>query len=348
MMTALSIKRPKLGELVAKLVAGGTEVIGPAAASDGGIDYRRVGSFDDLVPGGAMPRRSLKEFFLPATEPLLRWKQTAEGMTITEVPTKFGPRVIVGALPCDAAALPIVDRVMDWDYHDELWFGRRDATTIISMGCDGGDDTCFCTSVGLAPDTENGSDILLFQVDDAFRVEIVTEKGKRFVDANPGFFDAGSAPDATAFRNAAHARFAARPKAEPSVIRQWVEKNFENPMWEKIALRCHGCGACAAVCPTCHCFDIVDEPDGLATGVRRRNWDTCQTSVFTLHASGHNPRHDQCARCRQRVTHKFAIYPSRFDSILCTGCGRCARVCPGGVDLPEILADIMKAAEVTP
>ena len=52
------------------------------------------------------------------------------------------------------------------------------------------------------------------------------------------------------------------------------------------------------------------------------------------------PRGDQCARCRQRVTHKFAIYPKRFGDILCTGCGRCARACPGGQDLPETLARI--------
>ena len=38
--------------------------------------------------------------------------------------------------------------------------------------------------------------------------------------------------------------------------------------------------------------------------------------------------------------HKFSIYPARFGEILCTGCGRCSRACPGGMDLPEILRTI--------
>jgi ferredoxin len=113
-------------------------------------------------------------------------------------------------------------------------------------------------------------------------------------------------------------------------------------MWKTVALRCLGCGACTSVCPTCHCFDLVDEPDGTTSGTRRRNWDTCQASLFTLHASGHNPRSDQTARCRQRVMHKFAIYPKKFGQVLCTGCGRCIAACPAGVDLTEILNTIAR------
>ena len=74
-------------------------------------------------------------------------------------------------------------------------------------------------------------------------------------------------------------------------------------------------------------------------GVRRRNWDTCQTGRFTVHASGHNPRANQNARFRQRVLHKFSIYPERFGEILCTGCGRCTRACPAGMDIAEVLSE---------
>ncbi len=124
----------------------------------------------------------------------------------------------------------------------------------------------------------------------------------------------------------------------------WLAAHFDHPFWNTLALRCHGCGACTTVCSTCHCFDIVDEHDTYGRGARRRNWDFCQSSKFTLHASGHNPRADQNQRTRQRIMHKFSIYPRRFDSILCTGCGRCARACGAGMNLPEILGQLVQLA----
>jgi len=42
--------------------------------------------------------------------------------------------------------------------------------------------------------------------------------------------------------------------------------------------------------------------------------------------------------------HKFFIYPQRFGELLCTGCGRCARGCPGGMDLPEVLTQLARLA----
>ena len=150
------------------------------------------------------------------------------------------------------------------------------------------------------------------------------------------------------------AQSAAREKVEanlpkiPAEFASWLAKNFDHPLWKTISLRCHGCGACASICPTCHCFDIVDEHDSSNEGVRRRNWDSCQTSKFTLHASGHNPRGSQNERFRQRIQHKFSIYPAKFGDILCTGCGRCARACPGGMDLPTILGELMAMAKAEP
>jgi sulfhydrogenase subunit beta (sulfur reductase) len=125
-----------------------------------------------------------------------------------------------------------------------------------------------------------------------------------------------------------------------AAVQAWLASHFDDPLWTRLGLRCHGCGACASVCPTCHCFDIVDESDGLLEGTRRRNWDACQASKFTVHASGHNPRGDQGARYRQRVLHKFSIYPQRFGEVLCTGCGRCSATCPAGQNMAEILAEV--------
>jgi ferredoxin len=43
--------------------------------------------------------------------------------------------------------------------------------------------------------------------------------------------------------------------------------------------------------------------------------------------------------------HKFSVYPRRFDQILCTGCGRCARTCGAGMNLREILGELVRLAD---
>jgi ferredoxin len=62
--------------------------------------------------------------------------------------------------------------------------------------------------------------------------------------------------------------------------------------------------------------------------------------MFTLHASGHNPRPNQPSRQRQRIDHKFHVYPEKFGEILCTGCGNCTRNCPVGMGVLSVLAEI--------
>ena len=105
------------------------------------------------------------------------------------------------------------------------------------------------------------------------------------------------------------------------------------------SLRCLGCGACAFVCPTCVCFDIQEEADP-NQGERLRCWDSCGFHMFTLHASGHNPRAVQSARWRQRIYHKFSYYPERYDMLGCVGCGKCTRACPVDMNLKEHLIEI--------
>lgn len=344
------LTRDDLAGLVADLLARGTSVLGPVRVSPRVVEYRRVTQAADLSLGaGPLPRRPLKEHFLPPTEPLLRWRQAGGDVHLEDAVRSPGPRVVLGARPCDAAALEVVDRVMGWDYKDDAWFARREATTVVGVACTEADASCFCTAVGLAPDADRGSDLLLVPVAGGWQVRVNTPRGRALLETHRERF--GALPEGTLDDPAVAATrqaVAANLSMDPAAVRRWVEANFEHPSWTRLSARCHGCGACASVCPTCHCFDIVDEPEGVDRGTRRRNWDTCQAALFTLHGSGHNPRDCQQARCRQRVNHKFAIYPARFGEILCTGCGRCVRACPAGMDLLENLAEIGRMAEETP
>jgi len=357
-----------LRTLTGDLLAAGTEVIAPVAidicqspsaiaasactrpgVAPVEIEYRRLASATELDLGRGLPELSLKGYFLPEHEALCRWHQHGTTVEVEPVPTEFAPRVVLAAKPCDSAALAVVDQVMNWDYHDELWNGRRAATTIINLACPVIDEGCFCTAVGAAPDDVKGADGLLTPVDGGYILEVTTEKGRALATAHEARLSADVPADtlgrqADDERAAVRARVAGNLEIDAASVRDWIDTHFEDPLLASLANRCNGCGACTSVCPTCHCFDIVDEEEGVGHGTRRRLWDTCQSPTFTLHASGHNPRDDQNVRYRQRINHKFSIYPLKFGEVLCTGCGRCTRVCHAGQDLIEILSEIDIAA----
>ncbi len=343
----LHLAQAQLHGLVSDLLAAGTAVIAPAADGEDRVEYTRLAS-PAALSLDARPLSPLKGFLFPRSEPLFSYEQRGKDVTLHPVSAEFSPRVVLGALPCDAGGLAVMDAVMGWDYRDEPWFGRRAATTILSIVCPHADDSCFCSAVGLHADSPRGADLLLVPVDGGFQVQVHSDKGAAFVDQHAARFaeqPAGSAEQARAFRQRCRDRVQGNLDLDPPAMRSWIESSFAHSLWSEIALACHGCGACTMVCPTCHCFDIVDEQEGVGRGTRRRNWDGCQYELFTLHGGGHNPRPDQGARYRQRISHKFAIYPDRFDELLCTGCGRCVRDCPAGIDLLEILDRVQALAE---
>ncbi len=331
--------------LAADLLAAGSTVWGPARVGSyrdrEKPEYRLLADASELDLDAGLPLVPLKQVFLPPTEPLFWWRR--EGAEIRLIPPAAapGPLVVIGARPCDAAGPEAMDRVMGWDYRDEPWFERREAATVVTVACDGPvDGACFCGEVGLGPAHPRGSDLLLFPRPGGYVVEEVTGKGRALVAGHPNRFrdDPRVAPPEVPPADTG--------RLDLQGVQRWLSEHFEDESWNEIALRCHGCGACASVCPACHCFDIVDEPDSLLAGTRRRNWDSCQVSRFTVHASGHNPREGQHARVRQRVMHKFRVFPGRFDRVLCTGCGRCTRACPAGQDIFEILTQVAaKAAD---
>ena len=93
------------------------------------------------------------------------------------------------------------------------------------------------------------------------------------------------------------------------------------------------------MCPTCHCFDIVDEGY-----LRLRCWDTCSSSTFTRMAAGEDHRRQKESRYRQRIYHKFSYFEENFGTYACVGCGRCSRYCPVKIDIVEIVNGIVSGA----
>lgn len=327
------ITEQNLRNLIDLLVKEAKLVVGPKL-SGSVVLYEPLTAGTELTLD-ALPRRSSKELFFPVCEDILSYKREGGAMKVTDVDrSKFPETVLIGAPPCDAGSPSILDAVMSWDYKDEFYLERRKKSTIVGIACTKGDDACFCRAVGLSPDAENGSDLFLTPLKDgSYACSAVTEKGQALVAAHKNLFAEGAGAEPVPFVDQAV------QKLDLVKIKKWLEEHFEDPLWERIADICVGCGACAFICPACHCFDINDE-GSTDDGVRRKHWDACGFAKFTNHASGHNPRDVQNKRYRNRIMHKFKYYDDKFGKTLCTGCGRCIRACPVGIDIAEILETI--------
>jgi ferredoxin len=326
------LKTAALGTLLAKLQAAGQRLVGPVER-DGAWRFVELTKPPTALPNYVQTVGGPKPLLFPRYETLLSFQQAGRDVTIDDALPPVRPTVLFGVRPCDAAAVAVLRGVLTWDSPDPHFESKQAALTIIGLSCTAADEFCFCTSVGCGPGATAGSDLLLTPMPgEQLLVEVLTDKGQAVVAAAPELFTAAEAAAATR-KDAALAKVKLRFDAK--AVAGKLPKLFDQPLtWLAQSARCLGCGACAFVCPTCTCFDIQPER-GRDRGVHQRCWDACGFSLFTLHASGHNPRTKQSERWRQRVMHKFAYQPERLRLVGCVGCGRCSRACPVDMNLAE-------------
>ncbi len=311
-------------------------VVGPVAEEDRTV-FREIASADELHMEYASTMLSPGKVYLYSPREDLFRISFGKDLTIEEPPRSPVQRIIAGIHACDTHAVFYLDRTFLGAFRDPLYENRRSNTMLIALNCSAASRNCFCSSMGAGPflKAEKGYDMLLTDLEDAYLVEIRTERCRVLFNA-----DATQSADAEVFRR--------KEEKERSALRTFTKtintdgldralrENPEHPVWGRTAdERCLSCANCVMVCPTCFCHDVVDELSMDMKTVRRyREWDACQDARFA-EVHGGNFRARRTARLRQFVTHKLD-QTHQYGVFGTVGCGRCITWCPTGIDLTEM------------
>ena len=200
------------------------------------------------------------------------------------------------------------------------------------MNCDAVAPECFCEFITRRLSNPRGMDLLVTPLSaKEYLVESFTEKGEAALEATEDLLHRGRATT-TSRRARRWPRRSPRSRSAASTLRasptamQSVFKDED--FWQKHTAACIGCGVCTFLCPTCTCFDVMD--DAVAgTGYRYRCWDTCQFRQFCEEASGHDRRPSSGSASASASPTSSGTRVDRFGELSCVGCGRCVQALPG-------------------
>jgi ferredoxin len=328
--------RSRLPALVAGLQAD-FEVIGPVAKGDKFV-FAPLEEPGDLRLDYDTTLLPPKKFFAPPSESLMRFETGQNEVLSAEVPSS--PRVFFGLHPCDINALMLMDNVFLGEYEDPYYKARRDSTLLVGVSCTPASH-CFCSSWG-TDEVHWGFDIFLSDLGDRYFVSVRSVKGAelldRFVETQP----ITEADTADLQRVTAEFKDSFSRRLDTAQLPLLLDAKFDDEIWDELGERCLSCGACSMVCPTCYCFDVKDKlsVDG-QSGERVRVWDSCMFSEFAEVAHGHNFRKSNASRVKYRYYHKQWGYLSKFERVLCVGCGRCELACKAGIS-PRVVVDALQ------
>ena len=203
----------------------------------------------------------------------------------------------------------------------------------------------FYRTLGIGAADPDGSDVFMIRKGGDLLLKGVTLKGEKLL-TQLSLLTAASADEEKYFEDYIirgrdfKTRFTFL--ADKSIAKKLEDIFHDSDFWMKVSGACLSCGVCTFVCPNCYCFDICDETL-FSQGIRRRVWDACMFTDFTLEASGHNPRTQVFQKLRQKIKHKYSYHVRKYGVISCVGCGRCTKHCPVNIDIFSIVEEAMKA-----
>ena len=284
-----------------------------------------------------------KKFFSPQRETLFTY-DLSDGFSAKK-PDETKPIVIIGVHPYDIVALLQMDEISKEKKSDPYYFSKRNSSIIIGVNIQKISKWGFAPAMGCAT-VEYGYDLMLTDLGDRYAINIGSAKGGELLEKYAkNISDALVRDFQIVGQKKSEIVSMSQQKFDfqPELIPQLLEKNYEQrKFWEKHSSACFSCGSCVLVCPTCYCFDIIDNPDlSLEHGERMRTWDGCLLEDFAKIGSGENFRRKRANRYRHRYFKKGKYLFNRFGFVACVGCGRCSSNCIPDIANPVSLFNDM-------
>jgi sulfhydrogenase subunit beta (sulfur reductase) len=298
------------------------------------IDYEIIGddNINDIIYNTPKPVTPLKTFFLPVKSNVVINRKIHK------------KNVIMGIPSCDLAGVDLLDKIyLDKDFIDPYYRDARENSILIGTDCFSKQEHCHCTAYGVNPYPEKNNDLSLISLNGAILIFVNTDKGAEIVAR---IKEVASVQEISS-ENIKEVR------VKREAVKKELKKGYNNlpdyketgklvresndAIWEKYARTCVSCGACATICPTCTCFLLIDRPDF----EKVRQLDACQYPGFERIAAGEDPLGKKFVRFRNRYLCKYVWKPEKFESIACTGCGRCIESCIGNINKNELFTELV-------
>lgn len=320
------------------------KIAGPVMDGDV-LNFKEIDNIDDLELTNKIPLRSFKRFLLPAREII-------STQTDAKTERKCG-MVLAGLTTPDLRAITILNHVFEKD----PYYQERIKNTLI---------------IGYAevPDEYKGmfavryeENILEHMQFDIFIVEEkspspLCERGKYEYKIFTGSEDGQKLLDKFGYKNYENVQFSGLipeegVSKEMLKVRKAMDKmSPQNEIFQELGKKCIECGRCSIICPLCFCFCLEEHTSDLSqegnlscgrgalqcvSTMKERKSTTCFYSQFSEVAGGHKFLKNPAERIFNWYEHKFLRFPDELSVAGCVSCGRCAKVCPAGIDIKKVM-----------
>jgi sulfhydrogenase subunit beta (sulfur reductase) len=330
-MKAFKMQRENLDDFLRAIKPFGT-LWGPVKSGDQ-FALEKVSDYSKIDLTALRTKIPFKKLLFPPTFSMFSFREE----NVQPVLEDFPKQVIFGLHPCDIHGLMIMDSFFSMHYPDPYYLERRKRTAIIALSCIP-DEKCFCKTTNTHY-AEKGFDLGLSDLGDFFIVWVGSSLGDDMIRECPELMDEnvghGDLEKYIKWREYRESQF--KLEMDFTGMPSIMELCWDDPIWEELGEKCLSCGACTIVCPTCPCFNVIDEINLKNTeGQRIRRWDSCMFREYSMVAGGHNFRESRAARLKLRFTHKLQAFVGQFGEPACVGCGRCIDTCPVGIDIKTV------------